>query len=74
MDIGESMNPAIDIGQIEGAFLQVSSQWQRKHAERIQCLLPNYNYNIINYCQGISINVLNVYNMMLLFIISTTYN
>lgn len=25
MDIGESMSPAVDIGQIEGAFIQVSN-------------------------------------------------
>ena len=43
MDVGESLNPAIDIGQIEGGFIQVSSQWQGEHMERRQCLLPNYN-------------------------------
>jgi xanthine dehydrogenase molybdopterin-binding subunit B len=28
MDVGKSLNPAIDIGQIEGAFVQVgNSNW-----------------------------------------------
>ncbi|XP_061177128.1 xanthine dehydrogenase/oxidase-like [Saccostrea echinata] len=50
MDVGKSLNPGIDVGQIEGAFLQgygmvTLEEWKLNSSGEIECTGPN-NYNL----------------------------
>ncbi|XP_062598637.1 xanthine dehydrogenase/oxidase-like [Saccostrea cucullata] len=50
MDVGKSLNPGIDVGQIEGAFLQgygmvALEEWKMKSNGEIECTGPS-NYSL----------------------------
>ena len=37
MDVGESLNPAVDVGQIEGAFLQEYGMLTMEQVAVVRC-------------------------------------
>ena len=51
MDVGRSLNPAIDVGQIEGAFVQgygymtMEEMLHNKHGEILNKNLSSYKVN-----------------------------
>jgi CO/xanthine dehydrogenase Mo-binding subunit len=45
MDVGKSLNPALDVGQIEGGFLQVINSYDSRKIY-LFCTLVTSDYNI----------------------------